>query len=99
MPSAATCLTQMFPIVSQKAPKSDVIFQLHASFIWPHSFLQRNPGVDPLINPLDYVLGIPGSSDEIHHDNTAAPPERHSHRLKRSHRRHRMRHHDVPSNL
>ncbi|XP_057485396.1 uncharacterized protein LOC130771746 [Actinidia eriantha] len=59
----------------------------------------RNPGVDALINPFDCVFGTPGSSEEIHHHNTATtPPKRHSRSHKRSHRRHRLGHHEVPSN-
>ncbi|GFZ08847.1 hypothetical protein Acr_20g0006550 [Actinidia rufa] len=34
----------------------------------------KNPVVDPLINPLDYILGIPGSSNRFIMNNTAAAP-------------------------
>ncbi|KAL6970434.1 hypothetical protein U1Q18_030134 [Sarracenia purpurea var. burkii] len=55
-----------------------------------------NTGWDSFSNPLDYICGIPGSSEEIHHNTSSGTSSKKPGRsYRRSRRRHRMRHHDV----
>lgn len=59
----------------------------------------RNPGIDVMADPFDCVFGNLATKDETHLSNTSStPPRTHTRGHKRSHRRRRMHHHNVPSN-
>ncbi|XP_015888200.2 uncharacterized protein LOC107423184 [Ziziphus jujuba] len=52
-------------------------------------------GIDVMADPLDCLFGYPGTKEEVNCPNTSTTTSRmHTRNRKRSHRRHRMRHHD-----